>query len=259
MAVMRGRASRWRLRVAGTIVLGIIVATSEAAASSFTVMPTQIYFSGRTVTALVTLRNESEEPLRFQISAFTWEQQSTGEMQLQPTDDVVVFPALLMLQPREERRIRVGSVAAFAATERTYRIFVEELPSADPPSTAQPGVKVLTKMGIPIFLRPARTVAEATLQDLHVSHGRFAFELRNSGTVHFVPDQVRVRALGPSKTALFDRGLEGWYILAGGTRLYDLPLARDDCERAASFVVDVKIGTTRLTEQLEASPADCAP
>jgi fimbrial chaperone protein len=260
MIVGNARAATWRGRLVRLIVvLGVVATRSEAAASSFTVNPTQIYLSGRTVTALVTLRNESTEPLRFQVSAFSWDQEPSGEMQLHPTEDVVVFPALLMLEPGEERRIRVGSVTAFAATERTYRIFVEELPSADPLSTPGPGVKVLTRMGIPIFLRPPRMVAEARLQDLRVSHGRFAFALRNSGTVHFVPEVVRVRALGPSKTVLIDRQLDGWYILAGGTRVYDLPVAADDCERATSFVVDVKIGASLLTDRLDVSPADCTP
>ena len=51
-------------------------------------------------------------------------------IELAPTQDVVFFPALLTLKPGEERRIRVGSTAAPGSIEKTYRIFVEELPAS---------------------------------------------------------------------------------------------------------------------------------
>src|SRR5687768_17676291 len=82
---------------------------SGASAATFTVNPTQIFLSGKTTTALLTLRNDSEETLRFQLTAFGWQQTPAGEITLTPTQDVVFFPALLTLAPKEERRIRVGS------------------------------------------------------------------------------------------------------------------------------------------------------
>jgi fimbrial chaperone protein len=228
----------------------------RADASSFTVNPTQIYFSGRTVSALLTLRNESTEPLRFQLSAFSWDQNEHGEMQLQPTEDVIFFPTLLTLGPKEERKVRVGTTTAFGPVERTYRIFVEELPSAEP--STQAGVRVLTKMGIPVFLRPAKMVAEGGLQDLRVTDGTFSFKLRNSGNVHFVPQRVRVRALGPTNNLLFERELAGWYVLAGGTRIFDLELPKSDCSGISSLAVDVQIGGTALTDQIVAPPSACS-
>jgi fimbrial chaperone protein len=179
-----------------------------AAAATFTVDPTQILLTGRSGSVLLTLRNESTETLQFQLSVFAWAQSPSGEMQLEPTEDIVFFPTLLTLKPNETRRVRVGSATTQEVREKTYRIFVEELPPAG--TVASSGVRVLTKMGIPIFVRPVKEVATATLNDLRQQDGAFRFTLTNAGTVHVVPQTIKVRGLAGSNTA-FDRDLEGWY------------------------------------------------
>lgn len=253
MAGSRTRAARG---IVGLALGGAaLLATAPAARSSFTVNPTQIHLAGRTRTALLTLRNEDGAPLRFQLSVFSWSQDPRGDMQLQPTEDIVFYPPLLALEPGEERRIRVGAATAFGPVERAYRIFVEELPpeSAD----EQGAVHMLTKMGIPIFLRPVKPVAEASLEGLGLAAGTFGFRIRNAGTVHFVPQMVRVRAFGRGQDVVFDRQLDGWYILAGGTRAYDLAIADAECAQLRSLAVEVRIGSSTLADQIEADPGAC--
>src|SRR5688572_25193200 len=147
-----GKGARWIRAVAAVLAAACAAGGgSEAAAASFTVDPTQIYLSGRSSSVLLTLHNESKDTLRFQLSVFAWAQSASGEMRLEPTQDIVFFPSLLTLKPDETRRVRVGSTAAFEAREKTYRIFVEELPPVDRAGN-RGGVRVLTKMGIPIFM-----------------------------------------------------------------------------------------------------------
>jgi len=255
MADTRLRSARGIIGLAlGGALLAVCV---PSARSSFTVHPTQIHLSRRTTTTLLMLRNEDAVPLRFQLSVFGWDQSPRGEMRLTPTDDIVFYPALLTLGPGEERRIRVGAAVDFGSVERTYRLFVEELP---PESAAgDDGVQMLTKMGIPIFLRPATPVAKAGLEDLRFSGGTFLFQLRNAGTVHFVPQLVRVRAFGPAREVVVDRQLDGWYVLAGGARIYDLPLADADCGRLRTVAVEVRIGASTLSDAVDIDPGACAP
>jgi fimbrial chaperone protein len=80
-----------------------------ASAATFTVDPTQIFLSGRTGSVLLTLRNDSNETLQFQLSVFAWNQSASGEMLLEPTEDIVFFPTLLTLKPKDSRRVRVAS------------------------------------------------------------------------------------------------------------------------------------------------------
>jgi fimbrial chaperone protein len=224
-----------------------------AEGATFTVDPTQIYIGGRTTSVLLTLRNESQQPLRFQLSVFEWNQSPTGEMELEPTEDIVFFPALLTVEPGETRRVRVGSTTTPEAREKTYRIFVEELPSLEPEAS---GVRVLTKMGIPIFVRPQKEQAVAELTGLEHRDGELRFTLANNGTVHFVPQTITVRGLAGS-TEAFTQQLEGWYVLAGGRREFSLAIPEGECSRVTSLAVDIEVASERLQQTLQTPGGVC--
>jgi fimbrial chaperone protein len=250
------RGSRSPVVVALALLLGVsgIASPSTGSAATFTVEPTQVILSARSSGVLLTLTNGGDDTLRFELSVFGWTQSPSGEVQLQPTDDIVFFPSLLTLAPHESRKVRVGSVTALGMREKTYRIFVEELPPPAPPTS---GVRVLTKMGIPIFLRPAKEVASATLSDLGQQNGTLRFSLGNAGTVHFVPTEVRVRGLDGS-TEVFDHLLNGWYILAGGRREFEMMAPQADCARVTAVVVNVQFGSDTLEERLQTPNGVCS-
>jgi fimbrial chaperone protein len=246
-----------RLRtLAAAAALATLAAASPASAATFTVNPTQIFLSGKTTTALLTLRNDSDEALRFQLTAFAWQQTPSGELSLAPTQDVVFFPALLTLGPKEERRIRVGSTVSAADQERTYRIFVEELPAAAGPQAN--AVRVLTKMGIPIFIRPSRESATADLRDLSIRDGSLHFSVNNRGTVHFVPEKVVVRAAGSGGEQVGVEELKAWYILAGGRRDFAMAIPPASCAKVASLTVEVEFNSNVLKESLQTPGGTCA-
>ena len=253
---MKTRSMFGRIRPIAAVALLMLGSASGAAAATFTVNPTQIFLSGKTTTALLTLRNDSDESLRFQLTAFAWQQTPSGEMTLTPTRDVVFFPALLTLEPKAERRIRVGTTVTAAAQERTYRIFVEELPQADGPKAN--AVRVLTKMGIPIFIRPAKEIATADLRDLALRAGSLRFSLDNRGSVHFVPQRVVVRAAGASGERLAEHEMKAWYILAGGRREFEVAAPAEQCARVASLSVEVEFDTNVLKESLQTPGGTCA-
>jgi fimbrial chaperone protein len=227
---------------------------TDAEASTFNVSPTQVYLDGKTSSALLTLRNESDEPLRFQLSVFAWDQSPSGEMMLAPTGDIVFFPALVSLGPKEERKIRVGRVVGAGDIERTYRIFVEEMPPLE--SDGVNAVKVLTKMGIPIFVRPARQASAVAISDLAGRNGALTFTVANSGTVHVVPEHVVVRGLADG-APVFEKQVSMWYLLAGGRRDVDVPLAAADCARVTAYQVEVAYGETTVDQRIAAPAGAC--
>lgn len=229
----------------------------ESAASAYTVNPTRVYLSAGTGSALVTLRNESAEPLRMQVKAQRWAQSLDGDIQLSPTEDLIVFPALLTLKPGEERKIRVAAAIGFGAVEKTYRLYVEELPPTTTEKSEGAAVRILTRMGVPIFLQPARPQAAALVRDLALSGGRVSFQLANTGNSHFLPSSVIVRGFTASGSSVGDWPLSGWYVLAGSARAFSLALDPPACERVRSLLVEVTVEQTVIRSPLTTPVGAC--
>jgi fimbrial chaperone protein len=256
MAFLTPRATTWS--VASLFVKLALCSAATSWAGTFQVSPTRVFLSAESSSALLTLRNDSNETLRFQLSVVAWDQSPQGEILLKPTDDIVFFPSLVTVAPGDERKIRTGVLTPTTATEKTYRIFVEELPSQNPEAmqkTTQ--VRLLTRLGIPIFLQPNKRKIEGRVDDLALRKGLFSFQLKNTGNVHFVTQDIRVRGYGPSET-LFERELEGWYILAGGFRVYEFELPKNNCAKLKTLAVEVKTEESTLTENLDISAGSCA-
>jgi len=244
----------------GSFVLAIAgMMPAAAAASQFTVNPTRIELSGRAASTLLTVRNDGDSRIRLQVSAHAWSQSLAGQMELAATDDVVVLPAIVTLLPGDERRLRVAVTAPAGAIEKSYRIFLEELPPGEPQAAHGPSVQMLTRVGIPVFLQPAAQSNRASLTDLGLEHGVFAFQIVNQGTMHFVPDAIRVRGFAANGSTLFDKSTDGWYILAGGARRFELRLGTGECAGVGLIVVDIRVGGTTLTERLTTPAGACAP
>ena len=157
-------------------------------------------------------------------------------MQLKDTKDIVVYPGLLTLAPNEERKLRIGSTVPAGAAERSYRVFVEELPPLRAPQTTNKSeVKVLTKMGIPIFVRPAKPMAAGTVEGMGLAKRKLAFTVKNTGNVHFLLQSVRVKALDAKGAAAFEKNVEGWYVLTGGTRVWEIDFPKKECAKSKTI------------------------
>ena len=252
-----------RLTALAICVLGLVLLqAANASASAFKVTPVRVTFSGPSST-LLTLKNDSNQPLRFQITAFAWQQDPKGEVKLQPSDDIAFFPALLTLGPGEERKVRVASTVGADQVEKTYRIFFEELPDMEKPQTSGAQVKILTKMGIPIFVEPAKGYAQASIENVTLKNGTIAFDVRNSGTVHFALEKVKVRGMATDGSTAFEQELDGWYVLAGSPRTYDVEVPAEACRKITSVSVQADTDITSLgnagtvTKTFEVAPGGC--
>ncbi len=211
------------------------LAPALAGAGELEIAPTAVELSGAAPTAIVALKNGGARAMRYQIRAYVWAQEPSGEMRLAPARDLVLFPPLLELAPGESRNVRVGTRAAAAATERTWRMFIEEMPRADE-SPSQARVQVLTRIGVPVFLAPAKRVEKAELAFLPGVPGKLRFALRNTGTVRVRPTAVTLALLGADGKRLAERTLEAWYVLAGGERVYEAEVPADACASAREAI-----------------------
>jgi fimbrial chaperone protein len=248
-------------RLPSSIVFGAIVGSllfqgTPAWASNFQVSPVRLPLTAAASSGLLTVRNKSSEPLRFQVTGFAWSQGSDGEMRLSPTKDIVFFPTMISLKPGDSRNLRVGAQVPFGSTEKTYRIFVEELPPIDGAGVPN-GVKVLMRMGIPVFLEPANAVATPQIDALKIQGQRLAFALRDLGTKHFFTKRIHVALLGEGDKALFEQDLPAWYMLGGGVRNYGLDLPANVC---GATRIQVRVETDKdAVESFLAAPSSACP
>jgi fimbrial chaperone protein len=252
------------------VIIGLLSwQADDALASAFTVTPVRILLGPGANSALLTVRNDSTEPLRFQMSLKAWNQAANGEMQLSDTKDLVFFPALMELQAGEEKRVRVGSTfKAAVITEKSYRIFFEELPPANVAVEQQRGaqVRVLTKMGVPIFIQPPKPVVKGELSEVGVTGGQVIFDVRNVGNAFFTVHGATVTGVGKDGATTFQKKQDGWYVLAGGTRRYQFEIPAAACTitdrvrvEIASSLVDEKGEPNTLTrEVMVAGPGACS-
>jgi fimbrial chaperone protein len=194
---------------------------------------------------------------RFQVRAFAWDETPLGEMKLAPAKDLVAFPGVLEVAPGQERKIRVGTTAEPGERERTWRVFLEEiLPAETRADTTR--IRTRLRLGIPVFFAPIRRVSGAEIVGLGVESAKVTFLLKNAGTVHIRPSAVRVAIQDRTGKAVFERSFEGWYVLAGGDRLYEVDLPAEICAQAAN-VTATALGEVPVESARVVVSGACAP
>jgi len=242
---------RFRL-VAGALAV-VLAAPLGAAASVFTVTPTEVNLSTSATSALVTLRNNSKTPLRFEITVFAWSEDERGKMILQPSSDVTFFPRLVELAAGASRNIRIGINAAVARdVERSFRLFVEELP--DQSSAAGNAVAIRTKLGIPVFVRPTKPTRTAVIDGVSVAGGKVLTRVKNTGNLHINVERIAVKGSG---AAQFSKEGPGWYVLPGATRIFEVPMTAAECKSTSAVMVEVFGHNRSLKADSQVSAAAC--
>ena len=234
-----------------------LLGIEEGRTSSFNVSPLKIVLSGKSSSALLEITNQSAESLRLQLSVSAWDQSPSGEILLGPTDDVILFPPLLTVEPGELRKIRLGAVTTRGAAEKTYRVVLEELPAMKSSSTGGGQVRVLTRMTIPVFFEPSKVVSSGQIEGLTMRNATASFEIHNTGNTHFMPQHIRLTGEGAGGQAVAKHEISGWYILAGGVRRFDVSLSPADCRRLKSLTVEAQTEAGPLNAAVEVGPNWC--
>ncbi len=238
-------------------ITALLLAPRGAIASNFTVTPTEVNLSTSTTSALVSLRNGSKMPLRFEVTVVSWSEDEHGTMALNPSSDVTFFPKLVELAGGASRNIRIGiNAGTERGVEQSYRLFVEELP--DQSSPAVNVVALRTRIGIPVFVRPSKPSRTAVIDGVSVENGRVLARVRNTGNLHISVDTISVKGTGGSAAPTFTKEGPGWYVLPGATRIFEVPMTAAECRSTTQVAVEVFGHAKSLKGASQVSPAACA-
>ena len=239
------------------VVVALLLAPHAASASKFTVKPTEVNLSASTTSALVTLRNDSTGPLRFEVTLVSWSEDEHGKMALTPSSDVTFFPKLVELAGGASRNIRIGINASLARdVEQSFRVFIEELPDQSAPKAN--AVALRTRIGIPVFVRPAKPTRSAVIDGVSVENGKVLARVRNTGNLHVAVDSISVKGTDGSAAPTFTKAGPGWYVLPGATRIFEVPMTAAECKSTTSVAVEVFGHSKSLKGASQVSPAACA-
>ncbi len=239
---------------AGALTLACAVAL-PARAGEVQVSPTEVAITPGKPTELLSLINEGDDTLRYELSTFAWRQSADGGMVLERTEDVVAFPLLMTLGPRETKRIRVGVQVPFDKSEKTYRLILQELPNETVASSAM-SIRFLAKISLPIFVAPRDARPDPRIGPPSLAGNVVSFAILNNGTAHLMVRRLRAVGVDSAGKSVFDLAVPGWYVLAGGTRDYRLALAEADCRRASRIVLEAETDPAPVRAEF---PLACSP
>jgi len=238
----------------------LLLAATPALAGEFAVNPVRLELGSGARSGALEVRNEGDHPLGFQVQAKEWTQDTQGRDQYLDTADLVFFPKLMTVEPGQERVVRVGIKRPGAAIEKTYRLFIEELPGnvrAREGTGAQ--INVLIRFGAPIFVAPVQPQDGLQLSEPTLRQGELTVVATNTGNRHQVIQGIHVKGTDAAGQEVHSLSLADRYLLAGATKAYRTVIPPDRCSRLASIAVEIKSDRRTAGQQLHVSPAMCGP
>ena len=230
---------------------------SIAFSGEFRVTPIRLDFDRNTKSGVINIINEADEKLNVQMKAFEWTQDGEGKDQYTETNDIIFFPRIMVLEKKEERILRAGIRIPATTKEKTYRLFIEEIP--EPKKTEGVNVAIAIRFGAPIFVKPIKEEVKGEIEKIELSKGVLNTLVKNRGNSHFIINSINVKGKNAKGEDLFSKELSGWYLLSGISRLYATPIPQEVCKDLSKLDIEVKTDRFNLNGKLDVDQAMCLP
>ncbi|AFL89586.1 P pilus assembly protein, chaperone PapD [Terriglobus roseus DSM 18391] len=209
---MRGK--RFRL----SLLLGLtpLITFCGLHAQTLAVEPVNLFFLPGQKIVTLTLKNPASEPITVQGRAFTWAQEGNADP-LNATDAILISPPMATIRPGESQVVRVAMRQPASERESTYRLLIDQLPSAARPKE----VSILLRLSIPVFVEAdVHATAKFEFRVEHHRDGKSILIVANNGQIH---DSVRDIHLKTSDGSVWKAVVPGLpYVLAGAERRWPI-------------------------------------
>ncbi|MGD9710564.1 MAG: molecular chaperone [Thermomicrobiales bacterium] len=210
--------------------------------------PVTIELGEKTSVETLELENSGAAPVRVQLRLFSWTQAGRQD-QLEPTRDIVANPGIFEISPGSAQTIRIGRLIGPASAEKSYRLFIDQIPDNRPADGGE--VKVLLRLSLPIFVAPSNASSQLEWRIWPAGPNRLAVAITNNGNAHAKLHSVQV------STASGDKGkYEGLlYVLPGATRSISLPIdMKVMIGQQIKIVAGTDNGDSSAEPKIEAAP-----
>ena len=205
--------------------------------------PIRLDFGREAKSGVITVVNEAAEKLQLQLKVYEWTQDAEGKDRYTETGDILYFPRILIFEKAEERIVRAGTRMPAVTSEKTYRLFLEEIPESR--KVEGVNVAIALRFGVPIFVKPLKEEARGEIETIGASEGAIHARVKNTGNLHFIVRSVVVKGKNLKGEEIFSKTLDGWYLLAGASRPYTTTVPREVCPDLAR--IDVVVTSDKLT------------
>jgi fimbrial chaperone protein len=230
-----------------------------AAAGEFQVAPIMMDLGNTAKSGVVTVSNVGNEKINMQVKATEWKQDKEGKDHYSESTDIVYFPKIISLEKGDSQMIRVGMKGAPPQSEKTYRLYIEEIPQPRKAEKGKAEVAIAIRFGVPIFIKPASESLKGLIDPITVVKGTATALVRNTGNVHFRITTVTIRGRTADGQQVFTKEINGWYLLAGAERSYSEPIPPDVCRKLEQIQFDIKADVLTLSGSHHINKEMCLP
>lgn len=179
------------LCLSATLLAGAPIA---AAQTGFSIQPLKLNLSGRQKNTSIELTNLTNQTLPIQIKLFSWSQKN-GEQVLEPSRDVFFAPPITNVEANSKQTVRFRlKRGADVDRERSYRLFIEQLPPTNPALAAAMDFRL--RFNIPLFVAAVRYSDPDFLVTATAVEGGLRVRLNNRGKSHVKVKNVAVYKRG---------------------------------------------------------------
>lgn len=240
------------------LLLALLVPRPATAAGIWRVIPIFLDFNQKTRSGVITLSNEGENKVSLQIKSMKWSQDSEGKDLYEDDAELIFFPRLLTIEPGKSQMLRVGMQIPATDVEKTYRLFIEEIPE---PRKADQGatIAIALRFGVPIYAAPIKSESRGEFVEALLAKGTVKTVIKNTGNVHFRIQTVQLIGKDASGAEILRQKLDGWYLLSGVSRSYVFTLKEEECRKAATLELLSDTDRDDITTVIKVDPLACVP
>ena len=190
-------------------------------AASIRLSPVSVEMLNDQSATSISLYNQSNESADLQVRVFEW-RQNAGQDQLVPTDEIVISPPFLKLQPNDSYNLRVVRINPEPISgEKTYRIIIDELPKPIDSRKAAQGVNVLLRSSLPVFVVNKDAITKLSWK-IDVSQNTPSLNISNIGNRHALLNSLTLVDTTAKKSYPIKVNTVNGYILAEKSKSYSI-------------------------------------